>query len=362
MTNEIAAVEAWSEKIATAWRDTVQGIIKTGQLLVEAWRDLKGAHGAWSRLIGDGGHKSKLPFSPYTAKALVAIAKDEKIRRHAYELPPHWDTLYKLTQLSDDEFQAAITDGRIHPGMERSEVKKLQQSEQPSPLKKDGTPKQKPRPKPGKEKAESKPQTGREPQIEPAVKQAIAEAFLDEGKSRVAVATEYDVGENTVKLAVAEEKGRRDPYIDPETLPKTTQEKLEIAIRQATRKLEADFERRVREAVRQELDDMVLPYYNKKLEEYDEVIKSRKGVLTNEEYRLIISCLHPDRVSDPETKERFERAFSAFKSHEVALRSEKDMPTTSVTLPRNWEELQRAKETTREKRKNKKQQANSLQV
>jgi hypothetical protein len=34
--------------------------------------------------------------------------------------------------------------------------------------------------------------------------------------------------------------------------------------------------------------------------------------ITQREHRLIMSCLHPDRVSDPEQKKRYAEAFNAF--------------------------------------------------
>jgi DNA modification methylase len=37
-------------------------------------------------------------------------------------LPPHWSTLYELTRLSDEEFQALLVTGVIRPGMEREEL------------------------------------------------------------------------------------------------------------------------------------------------------------------------------------------------------------------------------------------------
>jgi hypothetical protein len=72
----------WAERITSAWRETVRGIIGVGDLLVEAREDLKPFRGEWSRLIGDNGQQSKLPFGAASAKRLIAIAEDPRIRSH----------------------------------------------------------------------------------------------------------------------------------------------------------------------------------------------------------------------------------------------------------------------------------------
>jgi hypothetical protein len=121
----------------------------------------------------------------------------------------------------------------------------------------------------------------------------------------------------------------------------SAQQKLESAIRQATRKLEAEFEQRVQAGIKQALEDTVLPHYYKKVEEYDEVIKARKGVVTTEEYRLILSCLHPDQSASPD---RIRKAFEVLKSHELSLRGEKEMPTAPSSMPRNYAEMMKRRE------------------
>lgn len=211
----------------------------------------------------------------------------------------------------------------------------------------------------GRPKSEPKPP--REPKIAPAKKEAAAQAYLDHGKSRPQVAAEFGISEGEVRVAVEYEKGRREAPIDPESLPKSAQEKLHRAIKQAVRKLEADFERRVQEGIKQAIEETVLPHYNKKMDQYDEVIKARKGVVTSDEYRLILSCLHPDRVADAGLKELFSRAFNAFKSHELALRGEKEMPTQDTAMPRNYAEWQKMRDQVRAARKHQRQQSNGLQ-
>jgi hypothetical protein len=202
----------------------------------------------------------------------------------------------------------------------------------------------------------------RSPEISPAKEEAIARAVLDDGKTKQQVVKEFGLNSvQPVKIAVAKEEGRRDAPIDPELLPKTAQEKLQRAIKQAVRKLEAEFEQRVQAGIKQALEDTVLPHYHKKMDEYNTVVKARRSVLSSDEYRLILSCLHPDRILDEELKERYIRAFNSFKSRELALRGEKEMPTTAPALPRNYAELMKARKEVKARRRQQRQQANSLQ-
>jgi transposase-like protein len=207
-------------------------------------------------------------------------------------------------------------------------------------------------------KARRPPKRRGNPDLDPAKEQAIAEAVLDAGMTYDTAAETFDLASvQSVKIAVAREQGRRDAPIDPTTLPPSAQEKLQRAIKQVLRKHEAEYERRVQEGVKQVIDKTVLPHYNKKMDEFDEVIKSRKGVLTNEEFKLILSCLHPDQSASPE---RLREAFNLFKSHELSLRGEKEMPTSSFVMPRNYADLMKMREEVRAKRKAQKNTSKNL--
>jgi hypothetical protein len=68
-----------------------------------------------------------LPFSPSTAQRLMAVARDDRLRKaaHGQLLPPSWRTLYELTRLTDLQFRRAIDIGAINPEMQRSVVYEL---------------------------------------------------------------------------------------------------------------------------------------------------------------------------------------------------------------------------------------------
>lgn len=113
----MSSSHSWAELIAAAWRQSVNGVIRAGQLLNEAKAALP--HGEYLQMV-----ENALPFKARTAQRLMAIAQDERITNatHATLLPQHWTTLYDLTQLDDTEFEAKITDGTIHPEMQRRDV------------------------------------------------------------------------------------------------------------------------------------------------------------------------------------------------------------------------------------------------
>lgn len=139
--------------------------------------------------------------------------------------------------------------------------------------------------------------------------------------------------------------------IDVKSLPISAQEKIEIVLRQEKRKLQDEFEQRVRMEVKEALRERVLPQYEKEMEEARSIIKSRKGLMSREMYRLILGCLHPDRVSDFALKERYTKAFHEFKNLELQLCNEKEMPTNQAPIPRTWEELVAHREEMKAKRR-----------
>ena len=107
----------WAELISAAWRQSAESFITAGQLLAKAKADLP--HGDWLDMIDQ-----HLPFRPRTAQMLIAIAEDNRLTnaKHAALLPPHWTTMYELTKLDDEQFDARIEDGTIRADMERKDI------------------------------------------------------------------------------------------------------------------------------------------------------------------------------------------------------------------------------------------------
>lgn len=140
--------------------------------------------------------------------------------------------------------------------------------------------------------------------------------------------------------------------ISPATLSLTAQQRLEAAIRQHKRKLELEFEQRVREECRERIEEMILPHYNETYATYQDLIKARKGLMDRATYKKILACLHPDGSM---SQGRRADAFHLFSQLEKRLLDEKDSPTPTATMPQTYEELMEWKRRATEARKAKRQ-------
>lgn len=109
--------KAWAARISERWRSSVEAIIDTGRILVDAKAALP--HGAFAGMC-----ESDLPFSQRTAQRLMAIAEDGRLSNPtiASLLPASWTVLYDLTTLSDDELQSAVEGETIRSDMTRKDV------------------------------------------------------------------------------------------------------------------------------------------------------------------------------------------------------------------------------------------------
>jgi hypothetical protein len=176
-----------------------------------------------------------------------------------------------------------------------------------------------------------------------------ASLFLDRGLSRDRVKEETGLGLHEIQLAVERERGRREaePQITPETLSMSAQQKLDAAIRQHKRALDAEYDVRVRDESRRLIETTILPAYNKERDEYRAVIETRKGVMTAALYRKISAALHPDNFADEGKKHRAESLFVEWRKLAIKLMDEKEMPTVGAPLPRTYDELMKEKEKVR---------------
>jgi len=195
------------------------------------------------------------------------------------------------------------------------------------------------------------------------VREKVATLVLDEGKTFKEAEAETGVSNIVARTAVAHEQGRRraqaDPPIDPDTLSFSARQKFDAAIRQHKRKLELEFEPRVQQRLQDLLGDTVLPAYNKSYVEYQEVTKTRKGLMDKATFNKIRRCLHPDSrqsVSD----DRLHDAFQLFSKMELLLLDESQYPTATFNMPRTYEELMALKRKVQEARRAKRNQSNGI--
>jgi ParB-like chromosome segregation protein Spo0J len=139
---------------------------------------------------------------------------------------------------------------------------------------------------------------------------------------------------------------RDEPEIERSALPMTSQQKVDAVLRRLTRKLEAEFDDRVRAEMKRYLDDVALPHYAKEIANLERSIRERKGIMTKSEYRILLFCCHPDRVAhlnDEQLTRRFRDAKEILDKIEKRVLDEKKSPTQFTRVPPTAEELMKMK-------------------
>lgn len=114
-----------------------------------------------------------------------------------------------------------------------------------------------------------------------------------------------------------------------ETLPPTATKKTKAALSQVVNDLRHDFETEVEHVVRERLKDQrerLTAREKEVLAERERVRELRTnldGLMTEEEYRLVRGCLHPDRAPE-DRRQQFGKAFDIFTRLEKSVN--RDMP------------------------------------
>jgi hypothetical protein len=135
--------------------------------------------------------------------------------------------------------------------------------------------------------------------------------------------------EGLKRKAAEEAVAAVEPLLSASDFSMSMQQKYEMWQRQQLKRMEEEFEFRVRAECQRRLEETMLPYYNEKHAEHERVVRTRKGMMTRANYNSIRSCLHPDRVQDPGLKKRYEEAFRIFNELELLFLDEKERPTAS---------------------------------
>lgn len=128
--------------------------------------------------------------------------------------------------------------------------------------------------------------------------------------------------------------------IDPSTLSMSAQQKLETAIRQAKQRLEREYQSRMETEIREHIRNVVVPAYERKLgdaarviEQARNIVRGRGGLMEPTVYKLILSCLHPDRVSflnDNSLTRKYQKAYQEWQSLERLVNREATPLDTSL--------------------------------
>jgi hypothetical protein len=151
-----------------------------------------------------------------------------------------------------------------------------------------------------------------------------------------------DISHYTFDSAVAYLKGERDTKADPEIkredLSMTAQHRLDAAIRQHQKKLDAAWQSKLTEAVLNWGRNIKFPEYEKYLADAKRVLESRGrgGIMSAASYNLIRRCLHPDNSASEKNRND---AFDLWTNLRAVVTSHEEMPIKEPKLP-TWEEMQ----------------------
>jgi hypothetical protein len=122
---------------------------------------------------------------------------------------------------------------------------------------------------------------------------------------------------------IAEPVANDPPPIDPSILSLSAQAKLEAFKRQARKEIEnelmAQFGERVEARVQEIVNKFLFPKWGEQIkfaETFEPLAKANHFPFTRDEYKLILSVLHPDMNA---TTERKNEAFMLFRQHEKSL-------------------------------------------
>jgi IS30 family transposase len=207
----------------------------------------------------------------------------------------------------------------------------------------------------GRKKSTGRPKGSNRPSKRPQQEHIVAQA--DAGMTAKEIAAKVGITPRAVHRALQDERIKREaqPLIDPSTLSMTAREKLDIAIRQHEQKLKSENEKTVQEQVVKTINEMQLPWWEKRLTKiYDDIVYMRtlrKGVMSKTEYNKIWSCLHPDSRKAT-SDQKLQDAFGLFERLEMLLVSEKEAPTPFLDrFPRTHAEWAKRKEQVSEKRR-----------
>lgn len=195
----------------------------------------------------------------------------------------------------------------------------------------------------------TKPRAVRSPKA--AEREERVAVLNDAGLTAQEISAEIGLGLRAVHQALEHVEIRREAAaeIDPATLSLSAQDKLKAAIRDHQRKLDADFERRVRDEIRRRMDEIILPHWKQLIEQAKQLYSRRKALMDKDTFNTIRRGLHPDSrhgISDKKLGE----AFDAFMALEKFLLNEKDSPTGFGDLPSSaadWDRMKMKRSTKR---------------
>lgn len=110
-------VQSFVQRISDSWRESVEKILQTSTILVESENELSDFD--FISMI------DQLPMSQSTVSKLLMIGKNNYLSNKVEHLPPHWTTIYEISQLKDNEIDKGVDEGLITPSSTKKEIDRL---------------------------------------------------------------------------------------------------------------------------------------------------------------------------------------------------------------------------------------------
>jgi hypothetical protein len=140
------------------------------------------------------------------------------------------------------------------------------------------------------------------------------------------ISKEMKLSRSTAAEALHEVKSMREGLLGQIKLTKAQEYHIEIKLKLLSRKLETEFAERVRLATLEKSKSYLadLEELKKKAQEkydlHNKLINNYKPLLTEDEFRAILVCLHPDNSA---SEERRKKAFTMFNAKKFQLTGNK---------------------------------------
>lgn len=108
------------DRISSSWRESVEKILETARLLVESETVL--TEKEFLDLI------SRLPISQSTISKLIMIGRNEYLPTRIQHLPPHWTTIYEISQFDEVDLDKGVIEGYITPSSTKKDIDRFRKS------------------------------------------------------------------------------------------------------------------------------------------------------------------------------------------------------------------------------------------
>jgi hypothetical protein len=166
------------------------------------------------------------------------------------------------------------------------------------------------------------------------INEDLIESSADQNVIRQAVSTLLFDDELRIDGGVVRLKAT---LVEPGELNESGKEKLARAVAQYQKHLDAIFQTKVTEAVREWRDTYMVPKHMELLARAEMVMKNRKGFLTKKQYITLVKALHPDTAPTDDVRSE---AMVILSEHKVLMMAEKEDPTLDeYGIPRTKEDL-----------------------